>query len=355
MNWLKKFSPLYKDYRFWILQSLNIITFFMITDIPRNANNLANLNVSLQDSYSVRVFVGSYVLTAIVAAIIFGPRGAIATILLISIFAAPSYDVWISSHSGKVILVRLGFITFLGIVTSILMQRERSARKKLLQLNEILKENILEKEKYIELATEAQENERRRISRDLHDDTLQLLAAVTLQINQAIESNDPEVTRAQMVKAKETISMTSEAIRRYCEELRPLLLESLGLVPSIEWIGRELETRTGLNFTFETLGESHPIKQHDMIHIFRVMQEAFHNIEQHSKATAVRVFWNFSPKELAISVTDNGIGMWNFGPTPARSLGIAGMHERVELVGGKLAIESQPGFGTRISLNVPLE
>lgn len=235
-----------------------------------------------------------------------------------------------------------------------MVSRERSAQRHLRELNEVLKENILEKERYIKLAGQAQENERRRISRDLHDDSLQLLANVTSQINEAIESKDPVRARVNMMRAKETIALTSETIRRYCEELRPLLLESMGLIPSVEWLGRELEERTGISVRFVTHEAGERLDSQKEIHIFRVIQEAFNNIERHSQATKVDVLWDFKGGNLVISVKDNGIGMWNFGPAPARSLGIQGMYERVELVGGKLTIESQPGFGTKILLTVPI-
>lgn len=243
----------------------------------------------------------------------------------------------------------------LAIATAILVSRERNARLKVQDLNEKMKEIVKEKDKFFTLASEAQENERRRISRDLHDDSLQLLASVMHKLDGAINAQNLDDARAQMLRAKETITQTSDAIRRYCEELRPMLLDSLGFAPSVEWMGRELELSSGIKVDFETRGETREIRAKDIIHIYRVMQESFHNIERHSKATAARVVWNFTQEDLEISVTDNGIGMWNFGPAPARSLGIQGMHERMELIGGKLTIESQPGFGTKISLRVPFE
>jgi signal transduction histidine kinase len=272
-----------------------------------------------------------------------------------ALFVIPKLIIWSSLPLNNIFLVRATVIGGASITVGYLVSREKVTRLNLQILNEKMKEIIREKDRFFKLASEAQENERKRISRDLHDDSLQLLAAVIHQLDGAINAESPEKANAQMVRAKETITQTTDAIRRYCEALRPMLLDTLGLLPAVEWIGRELEQSSGIKVSFDTEGERQLIREDDRIHIFRVMQEAFHNIEKHSKATAVRVRWKFSDDDLEISVTDNGIGMWNFGPAPARSLGIQGMYERMELVGGKLKIESQPGFGTKVTLEIPYE
>ena len=296
-----------------------------------------------------------YLIAALSSAVIFGTTAAIFTVLLTSIFLIPKIYSWWSVSYDHVLAARFTVISVLAIAIAILVSRERASRRSMQGLNDKMNEMIREKDRYFKLASEAQENERRRISRDLHDDSLQLLATVTRQIDGAIRGENAEEIRKQMLRAKETITMTSDAIRRYCEELRPMLLDSMGLIPAIEWIARELENRTGIKSDFESTGESKAIPSQDLIHIFRVMQEAFHNIEKHSKATAVKVRWDFAGETFEITVTDNGIGMWNFGPSPSRSLGIQGMYERTELVGGRLTIESKPGFGTRVWLEVPFE
>jgi len=296
-----------------------------------------------------------FLVATIATATMFSLTETVFTIIFISLFSVSRFIAWAIFPYGRVVLARFAVLSLLSIITSILMTRERNARMKTQHLNEKMKDVILEKEKYFKLASEAQENERRRISRDLHDDSLQLLAVVMQQLNAAISATDPKVAQAHVLRAQETISETSDAIRRYCEELRPLLLDSLGLFAAVEWLGNDLANSKSINVTVDTFGKERRIKTQDNIHIFRVMQEAFHNIDKHSKATNVVVIWDHTGQDLEITVTDNGIGMWNFGPAPSRSLGIQGMYERMELVGGKLAIESQPGFGTKISLHVPFE
>lgn len=352
---MPKNIPPYRDYRFWLIQLVILISCIEITLLPSRAESSRVLTHALQNSWVLKSFVLFFLIATVASAFIFGTSAAVFTILLTSLFLAPKLVQWSSLPYDRVIAARLGVIGALAVVTGLVVSREKDARLNLQLLNEKMKEIIREKDRFFKLASEAQENERRRISRDLHDDSLQLLAAVSYQLDGAIRAEDHEKAKTQMVRAKQTITQTTDAIRRYCEALRPLLLDTLGLVASVELIGEELQKSSDIKVDFETEGESRPIRDEDKIHIFRVMQEAFHNIEKHSRATAVRVRWKYSDKNLEISITDNGIGMWNFGPSPVRSLGIQGMYERMELVGGKLKIESQPGFGTKVSLQIPLQ
>lgn len=353
--WMRQNIPPYRDYRFWLIQALNVISGLQVISLPAGGDNSELLTRSLQNSWVLRFFILFFLIAAFSSGIIFGTKGAISTVLVTSLFVIPKTIQWSAISYGRVIVGRISVISALSIAIAFLVSHERKARINLQILNDKMKEIIREKDRLFKLASEAQENERRRISRDLHDDSLQLLAAVIHQMDGAIKAKDPQKANAQMIRAKETITQTAEAIRRYCEALRPSLLDTLGLVASVEWIAQELEKNANIKVDFDTQGQNRRIRDKDKIHIFRVMQEAFHNIEKHSKATVVRVQWKYTDENLEISVIDNGIGMWNFGPSPARSLGIQGMYERMELVGGKLKIESQPGFGTKVSLQTPFE
>lgn len=354
-TFLRRNFPPYRDYRFWLIQALNLISCLEIISLPSRDDNTGALTFQLENSFVLQSFVLFFLISTLSSAVIFGWQAATLTILLTSVFLIPKLYYWWPVSYDHVLAARYVVISVLAIVIAVLVSREQTTRQSVQGLNVKMNEIIREKDRYFKLASEAQENERRRISRDLHDDSLQLLATVMRQLDGAIHAENPEDIRKQMIRAKETITMTSEAIRRYCEELRPMLLDSMGLTPAVEWIGQEVENRTGIKVDFETVGDARAIPNQDLIHIFRVMQEAFHNVEKHSKATAVKVLWNYTGETFEITVTDNGIGMWNFGPSPSRSLGIQGMYERTELVGGKLTIESQPGFGTKVSLQVPFD
>jgi signal transduction histidine kinase len=349
----KKIIPPYRDYRFWAILSITTAASIAMGIQIRDYRNIETLNEALQRSTPMQFFIFAYLVATMAAALLLGPKAVIATILTGAIFFLPNGLRLLDAKYGEVVLLRLGVMSLVSIGIGFIVDREKRARRRLIALNNQLNSNSLEKERFIKLAREAQENERLRISRDLHDDSLQLLAAATLDIDQAIESDNPEKIRKNMLRAKETLTITSDTIRRYCEELRPILLESMGLTSAVQWLGKDLETRTKICFEFESSGEGSRIDAQDEIHLFRVIQEAFHNIERHSRATNVELLWHFHPDHLEISVTDNGIGMWNVGAAPARSLGIKGMHERIELLRGTISFESRPGFGTRILLTVP--
>jgi len=345
--------PQYRDFRFWAILAITTAASASMGIQIRNYHTTENLNEALQSSGPIQFFIFTYLVTTLASALLFGPKAVIATIIAATFFFIPYGIHLLDAKYGEVILLRLGVMSLVSIGIGFIVNHEKKARQRLIALNNQLNENILEKERYIRLAGEAQENERLRISRDLHDDSLQLLAAATMDIDQAIESQNSEKAQKNMLRAKETLTLTSETIRRYCEELRPTLLESMGLIPAVQSLGKDLETRARISVEFESLGEGKQVDSQNEIHLFRVMQEAFHNIERHSRATSVELLWHYHPEHLEITVTDNGVGMWNFGPAPARSLGIRGMRERIELLGGTIAFESRPGFGTRILLTIP--
>lgn len=353
MIWLKKIIPRYRDSRLWIILVVTSATSAFAGFQIRNYHTDENLNDALQRFGPIQFFVLIYFVAIVVSALLLGVSEVFATIIVAAIFFLPAGIVLMDAKYGKVILLRLGALSLVSIVAGIIVDRDRKAFQRLIELNRKLNATMLEKERYIKLAGEAQENERLRISRELHDDSLQLLAMATMDIDQAIESQNPAKTRNYMLRAKERLTLTSETIRRYCEDLRPTLLESMGLLPAVQWLGKDLETRTPISVEFETTGEGSLIAVQDEVHLFRIMQEAFHNIERHSRATNVELLWQYHPDHLEISVTDNGVGIWNFGPSPPRSLGIQGMHERIELLGGTMSFESRPGFGTRMLLRVP--
>ncbi len=218
------------------------------------------------------------------------------------------------------------------------------------------KENL---EIYIELATEAQEEERKRLSRELHDDILQSLVVAKAQIESAGNLERPELTRDRLMGAQEILAETIVNVRRYCHDLRPSLLDDLGLVDAVDWLVSDLRARTDLTVELSVTGTSHRLNNRDELLIFRIAQEALHNVEHHAHATNTRVTMTYTDDTLAVSVTDNGCGM-----TPAKGrsgskqadpgLGLRGMDERTKLLRGKLTIHSQPGKGTELALQVPL-
>ena len=219
----------------------------------------------------------------------------------------------------------------------------------------VAKQNL---ETYIELATEAQEAERKRLSRELHDDVLQSLAVAKAQIDAVGTSGASEVTRGRLLGVQEILATTIGSVRRYCKDLRPSLLDDLGLIDAVSWLVSELRSRTALSVDLVVTGPRQRLGERDELLIFRVVQEALRNVERHAEATHVRVGLDFCGDKLTVAVEDNGKGMRLNSENAKRSweagLGLRGMDERTKLLKGMLVTKSGPGAGTKIDLIVSL-
>jgi len=229
-----------------------------------------------------------------------------------------------------------------------------STREALSELAEA-KRNL---ETYVELATEAQEAERKRLSRELHDDVLQSLAVAKAQLDAVSPGGAPEDTHGRLLAVQEILAATIGSVRRYCKDLRPSLLDDLGLIDAISWLVSELRARTDIAVDMDVVGPRQRLGERDELLIFRVVQEALHNVERHAEATHVRVGLEFSNDELTVTVEDNGKGMRPIGrsarPSSDAGLGLRGMDERTKLLKGMLVTKSGPGQGTTIALTVSL-
>jgi signal transduction histidine kinase len=216
------------------------------------------------------------------------------------------------------------------------------------------KENL---EIYVKLATEAQEEERKRLSRELHDDILQSLVVAKGQIESAGSADHADVAQHRLTSAQHVLEDAIVNLRRYCRALRPSLLDDLGLVDAVDWLVGDLSSRTGLSVEFESTGTTHRLSSRDELLIFRIVQEALHNVERHAHATEAHVCLSYDDTSLTASVRDNGCGMVHGerrGASDQPGLGLRGMDERTKLLGGRLTILSRVGSGTLLTLDVPL-
>lgn len=233
--------------------------------------------------------------------------------------------------------------------------RHHTSTRDALAALSIANENL---ETYIELATEAQEEERKRLSRELHDDTMQSLVLTLSQIESATVSELPEESRIRLVGAQGILTETLDNVRRYCRDLRPSLIDDLGLVDAIDWLVGDLKARQLITVDLAVRGERKRLGSRDELLVFRIVQEALHNVERHAHAERVQVKIQFSDSQLFVEVADDGRGTVPVGRTgqhPAEyGLGLRGMEERTKLLRGSLTIESKRGRGTRVVLFVPL-
>jgi signal transduction histidine kinase len=199
----------------------------------------------------------------------------------------------------------------------------------------------------------AQEEERRAISRELHDEVGQSLSALLMEAGNAAASvpQDSAVVRRHVESIKKLAEASVNVIRNMTLLLRPSMLDDFGLVPALEWQAREVSKRTGLRVHVaaeETAGE---LPDEHKTCIYRVVQEALHNCARHAQARSVRVVVRQEPLKILFSVEDDGHG---FDARRVRGLGLVGMEERVNHLGGAFEVESRPGKGTKVAVELPM-
>jgi signal transduction histidine kinase len=198
---------------------------------------------------------------------------------------------------------------------------------------------------------QAQETERRNISRELHDEVGQSLSAALVELRAlSVRLNGPE-DRNQVEVVKELVENTIRVVRNMALLLRPSMLDDLGLVPALKWQAREVSKRTGMDVS---VAASVPDDLPDEYKtcIYRVTQEALHNCASHASAKSVRIRVHQDPHSLILSVQDDGKG---FDPDQVKGLGMLGIQERVARLRGRCAVHSKPGSGTIISIELPVD
>lgn len=202
---------------------------------------------------------------------------------------------------------------------------------------------------------EAQEDERRSLSRELHDEVGQMLTALRLDLGTLERSNrDPGGQYAAVLDdAKSLAEKTLQAVRSLAMGLRPSMLDDLGLAPAIDWQAREFSRRSGVPVSVEMDGSLGNLPDPQRTCVYRVVQEALTNCARHAKAKAIRILLHGRKGWLSLTIQDDGIG---FTPDAirGRGLGLIGLEERVRKLGGKLDIHSQPMKGTALSVELPL-
>jgi PAS domain S-box-containing protein len=213
---------------------------------------------------------------------------------------------------------------------------------------------------YLQQITTAQEEERTRIARELHDDTAQALYALNRQVDNFVRSNSnlPPENTTFLKELGEQIRTVLQGLRRFGQDLRPPMLDDLGLVATLRWLQGELKERSGIETDLIVDGPEQRLAPDIELMLFRIVQEALRNIEKHSSASKAEVSVRFGDGEITITVNDNGIGFElpeKIGDLSRSSkLGLLGMEERVRLLGGRLDIKSNLGEGTSVTIEAPI-
>ncbi len=199
----------------------------------------------------------------------------------------------------------------------------------------------------------AQEEERRSISRELHDEVGQSLSALLMEAGNAaalVAPKDAHV-RQHVESIKKLAEASVNIIRNMTLLLRPSMLDDFGLVPALEWQAREVSKRTGIRVHVAAADSAGELPDELKTCIYRVVQEALHNCARHAQARSVRVVVRQEESRIVLSVEDDGRG---FDARRVRGLGLVGMEERVRHLGGAFQVRSTPGSGTKVDVELPL-
>ena len=215
---------------------------------------------------------------------------------------------------------------------------------------------------YMQKVTIAQEHERKRIARDLHDDIAQSMLLVTQGLDLLSSTKRPKLSNFQLKQYLEKLRNQAvdalEAVRRCAHDLRPRIIDDLGLVAALEWLTDDLAKHKEIDAHTEIVGDEQALPAEMQLLLFRIAQEALNNVRKHAQASSAILKLEFSGDSLTLTVSDDGRGFMvpkmigdlaGFG-----KLGLAGMQERTKLIGASLEIESEKGKGTTVTVKAPI-
>jgi PAS domain S-box-containing protein len=211
---------------------------------------------------------------------------------------------------------------------------------------------------YINQVTKAQEEERKRISHELHDDTIQALVVLSRQLD-SLASSDKDMPEGIRLRLEELWQRTNNivaGVRRLSQDLRPAALDRLGLFPALEWLTTDVSRFSGIEIKVDITGNQRRLPEEVELVLFRITQEALRNVWRHSGATKAEIAVEFGKGNIKIMISDNGKGFdlpQKMGDLAKDGrLGLAGMQERAQLLGGNLTVKSERSKGTTITIEL---
>jgi two-component system sensor histidine kinase DegS len=207
----------------------------------------------------------------------------------------------------------------------------------------------------VEMLVNAQETERQRLSRQMHDGPAQALSNFILQTEIAMRLFDVDAAQAkdELNSLKSSAMGTFQKVRNFIFELRPMMLDDLGLVPTVRRYADAFKEQTSLDVSVMVTGNERRLEPYLEVMMFRALQELLGNTARHSQATQVKVMLDMGEDRVRVSVDDNGRGFDPDAVQQGTSLGLKLIRERAEMLGGSFEVDSAVGRGTRVSFAVP--
>ncbi|MBT7071149.1 MAG: sensor histidine kinase [Anaerolineae bacterium] len=208
----------------------------------------------------------------------------------------------------------------------------------------------------IEMVVNAQEAERQRLSRQMHDGPAQALSNFILQAEIAMRllSVDVEQAREELNSLKASAMRTFQKVRNFIFELRPMMLDDLGLIPTLRRYADTFREQSGLEISLVVSGTERRLEPYLEVMVFRALQELLGNATRHSHATTIKIYVDVGENSIKVNVDDNGKGFDAELIEQGGSLGLKLIKDRVEMLGGTFAIDSSAGKGTRVSFSAPV-
>jgi len=204
------------------------------------------------------------------------------------------------------------------------------------------------------------EEERTRIAREIHDDLGQALTALRMNLtllNKKLLSSSTNLPRrtllTEMSSLSDIVGLAFQRVQQIATELRPEILDHLGLKSAIEWQLQDFQTRTGVTCTYETNFDSLELPLDAATAIFRILQETLTNVARHANASKVDVRLSLSENQLLMQIQDNGVGISQAALADPKSLGLLGMRERALILGGEFTVSANSGRGTTVQVKIP--
>ncbi len=217
-------------------------------------------------------------------------------------------------------------------------------------------DDLQDRERFIMEVIQMQEEERRRVAREIHDGPAQSLANLIMRVEVAQNTlyEDRQRTEKELEELKELVKSSVSEVRRIIYDLRPMSIDDLGLIPTLREYIENFREDTDIEIDFEVLGDEKELPSPHEITVFRLVQEALNNIKKHAEASWGQVRVEFASEHLNLLISDDGVGFDSEDSPRSKSFGIKSMQERCNLLDGELKIISGRNKGTRINIKIPL-